>query len=1305
MALVLADRVKDTTTTTGTGSVTLSGSPPAGFQSFGAAIGNGNTTYYTISGGSQFEVGIGTYNSAGPTLNRDTVLSSSNSGSLVNFSAGTKDVFVTYPAEKSVNEDATGNVNIDITGNATTATRATNLAAGAAGSVPYQTAANTTAFLASASGVLVGGNPPTFSTTPTLTGTNFSAIPNAALSNSSVTIGTTSVALGATSTTLAGLTSVTLTQDPTLALQAATKQYVDTVASTGIHFHQPVRVEAPTNLNATYANGTAGVGATLTNAGTQAALVIDGVTLSVADRVLIFQQTTQTQNGIYVVTTVGSVSTNWVLTRSSDADTFVSASPDGLSEGSTVFVQQGTTGAGGTYTCNTPGTITFGTTNITFAQVSSAQIYSAGTGLTLTGTQFSLTTPVATTLGGTGLTTFGATNRALFSSGTNTLTAGTLPTAAGGTGQTTYVNGELLIGKTSDGSLAKATLTASTGISVTNGDGSITITNTAPDQTVSLTGSGTTTITGTYPNFNVASADQYVGTVTSVSASVDTTGTDIAVAVTSSTTTPAIALSIPTSSSSARGALTSTDWSTFNGKQAALVSGTNIKTINGTSVLGSGDLSTLSTPLAVVGNATAGAEIRLPEDTDNGSNYVALKAPDTLAANLTLTLPTADGTSGQVLQTNGSGQLSFASSSSGTQQFTSSGSITAGQAVSLNSNGTVSTTTGVDQAATFNTATAYGSGSQYVFGSFYDSSTGWHFTGFKIGSYAYLFSYKVSAAGAITNLNSIGIFSFDATNYRRGVIVKDTTSGRINFLIGGSANDYAGTVYMQAVTVNTSTGALTSAGFTSVVSTSGSRAPFDAYFDSFANRIVAVGYTGSGTINVTAYSNNGSSFSQTASTSFSMLDDQAAGLAAAFNSNTNAGRAFFRVSPFGWVGTRTISLNAAGNTFTIGAEQASYGASFNTNGRAGYFPSIDRFILQFSSSASTHTVLINPSTGSPTASSTTTPLSSLYYSWEAYGFCNSYDTVGNVVYNTSSSTEGGVYTWSYTLTASSITYANGSSYTANPYLARGTAITFDPTLGRGGITAYDYSAASTYLIGFLPALFSTNADKFIGFSTQSVSTGAPVTVTILGGVNTNQSALTTNAAYYLQLTGALSTTPSAYGIVARALSATSVQVTTGGAFKKLISQTVISGSPSSVTLTLPSGYSQFEIAFQDIRGGTTSTPILTGFNSGGSAVGVLGRGQAFLPASSVSSYTQSANLLALTGGQNHSASSVFGGSLLLQSTAIASNIWSYTLMTSFNNSGDAYFSGTGYFNGVSVTAVLSGFGTLTNGVVTLYGIG
>lgn len=104
MALVLADRVKDTTLTTGTGAVTLSGTPPTGFRSFGAGVGDGNTTYYTIAGvgTSEWEVGLGTYTASGTSLSRDVVLSSSNGNALVPFSAGAKDVFVTYPAGKAI---------------------------------------------------------------------------------------------------------------------------------------------------------------------------------------------------------------------------------------------------------------------------------------------------------------------------------------------------------------------------------------------------------------------------------------------------------------------------------------------------------------------------------------------------------------------------------------------------------------------------------------------------------------------------------------------------------------------------------------------------------------------------------------------------------------------------------------------------------------------------------------------------------------------------------------------------------------------------------------------------------------------------------------------------------------------------------------------------------------------------------------------------------------------------------------------------------------------------------------------------
>jgi hypothetical protein len=106
MALVVKDRVKVVTTTTGTGTLTL-GAAASGFQDF-SVIGDGNTTYYAIvdSTAGDWEVGIGTYTSSGTTLSRDTILESSTGGTAVSFAAGDKDVFVTYPAERAVYQDA-----------------------------------------------------------------------------------------------------------------------------------------------------------------------------------------------------------------------------------------------------------------------------------------------------------------------------------------------------------------------------------------------------------------------------------------------------------------------------------------------------------------------------------------------------------------------------------------------------------------------------------------------------------------------------------------------------------------------------------------------------------------------------------------------------------------------------------------------------------------------------------------------------------------------------------------------------------------------------------------------------------------------------------------------------------------------------------------------------------------------------------------------------------------------------------------------------------------------------------------------
>jgi hypothetical protein len=362
MSLIIKDRIKEVTTTTGTGAVSLGGAT-ATFEAFSSYMTDGDTTYYAIvhtaSGVDEWEVGVGTWNT-GNTLTRTTVIAGTNDGSPVNFSAGSKDIFMTYPASIAAYTDGSGDLSADIgLGNHST----TELVEG---SNLYYTDARVDAHLSGGTGV---------------------------------TYSSGAISIGQDVATTADVTfnTVTLAGDPTTALQAATKEYVDTIAAAGIHYHEPVRVESPVNLPATYSNGSSGVGATLTNSGTQAAITIDGVALSTADRVLVYNQTNPAHNGIYTVTTVGSGSTNWVLTRSTDADSYGASDPDGLGEGDAFFVKEGNTGAGELYVMNTSGAITFGTTPITFTVIAETAVYSAGTGLTLTGTTFAAEQDIATT--------------------------------------------------------------------------------------------------------------------------------------------------------------------------------------------------------------------------------------------------------------------------------------------------------------------------------------------------------------------------------------------------------------------------------------------------------------------------------------------------------------------------------------------------------------------------------------------------------------------------------------------------------------------------------------------------------------------------------------------------------------------------------------------------------------------------------------------------------------------------------------------------------------------------------------------
>ena len=236
---------------------------------------------------------------------------------------------------------------------------------------------------------------------------------------SAPTLGTTTINSGTTYTTIVGLTldGGLATADPTTNLGLATKQYVDAVV-TQINYHQAVVAATTANLNATYSNGSSGVGATLTNAGTQAAFSIDGVSPVLNARVLVKDQTTQTENGIYTLTTVGDGSTNWVLTRATDADN----SPTGeLRNGDELYCSGGTVNTGKSFiNSTTVDPIVIGTTNITFSEYYAglpAQTGNSGKYLTTDGT-----TPSWGTVAGYSAPTLGSTTIA--SGSTNTTLVG-----------------------------------------------------------------------------------------------------------------------------------------------------------------------------------------------------------------------------------------------------------------------------------------------------------------------------------------------------------------------------------------------------------------------------------------------------------------------------------------------------------------------------------------------------------------------------------------------------------------------------------------------------------------------------------------------------------------------------------------------------------------------------------------------------------------------------------------------------------------------------------------------------------------
>jgi hypothetical protein len=554
--------------------------------------------------------------------------------------------------------------------------------------------------------------------------------------------------------------SLILNADPTNPLGAVTKEYADAIAS-GISFKDACYAGTTTSLNAAYLNGVSGVGATLTNIGSFVAFAVDGVSPALNSRILVKNQSTTFQNGIYTLTTVGSGIAAWVLTRSSDYDQASQIFPGNL-----VIVDNGTVNANSSWV-ETATVVNIGVDAISFSQFTA----SPSTYLQVAN---NLSDVASVT---TSRTNLGLANGGSYVGSTSITTLGTITTATwnatplvslyGGTGFTSYTDGQILVGQTSSGNLIKGSIVAGTGTTVSfdNTTGVYTIATGA--------GSYVTSISATAPlTANSVSGTPQTGAVTialTTPISLDFGGTNANLTASnggifySTATAGAILAGTATASKMLlSGASAAPSWSTSTIPSSAGATANKVLLSDGTNYV-------LSTPTFPNASATSGKII-----ISDGTNWIAS----------TPTYPNTSGTAGKLLRSDGTNNVystsTFADTYTASNLLYSNGANTVTGLATANNAVLVTSSSGVPSLA------AAGTGLQISSSSLAIANT--TITAASYGSSTAIPTFTVNAQGQLTAASTAVVIApagtLTGTTLASNVVTSSLTT--IGTLIAGS---------------------------------------------------------------------------------------------------------------------------------------------------------------------------------------------------------------------------------------------------------------------------------------------------------------------------------------------------------------------------------------------------------------------------------------------------------------------------------------------------------------------------------------